>query len=210
MTDLFEGLKLPTGPRRPSEPIVREALVEDGCRFWLKRAWGAGPMVLWAMCNPSDADGLRDDPTMLRVMEFSMAWGFGSCAVINVVPLISSTPKVALDWAAQIEKTEPSFEVEVWDQWNSNIYHCTKLLWQAQAHVAAWGNILPERAVATWWDGIVWSPEGPDHDDTDIAPFPGWLCLGKTKSGAPKHPLARGKHRVPADFKPVPFKTPVT
>lgn len=28
-------------------------------------------------------------------------------------------------------------------------------------------------------------------------------CLGTTGSGAPKHPLARGKHRIPADFAPV-------
>jgi hypothetical protein len=33
-------------------------------------------------------------------------------------------------------------------------------------------------------------------------------CLGLTNSGAPKHPLARGKHRIPDDFEPIPFGDP--
>lgn len=42
--------------RRVTEPIVRSALLSDCCRWWLKRAWSAGPMICWIMCNPSEAD----------------------------------------------------------------------------------------------------------------------------------------------------------
>lgn len=84
---LFDDIPLSRPTQFPSEPIVRDALIKDGCRFWLKRAWGAGPLITWIMCNPSDADATRDDPTMRRVIEFSLAWGYGSCVVINIIPL---------------------------------------------------------------------------------------------------------------------------
>lgn len=32
-------------------------------------------------------------------------------------------------------------------------------------------------------------------------------CLGTTADGSPKHPLARGKHRIPADQQPMPWST---
>lgn len=32
------------------------------------------------------------------------------------------------------------------------------------------------------------------------------LCLGTTADGSPKHPLARGRHRIPRDFAPVPWR----
>ena len=52
----------------------------------------------------------------------------------------------------------------------------------------------------------------PEEAFDDRLAVTGTSGSGKTYSvlGALKGRLARGRHRVPADFKPVPFKTPAT
>ena len=209
---LFDDQIAPIPPaRRPSEPIVREALIEDGCRFWLKRAWGAGPMICWIMFGPSDADATRDDPTMLRVMEFSLRWGFGSCIVVNPIPLISSTPAAQLEWAKKTEwdwsKGMPAHP-EVWEQYTDNIEHCAEAMQKAEKHVAAWGNNMDPAYLRDWMQCVAEATDagkGGGMDEGDPPPIE-FICLGTTKSGAPKHPLARGKSRVPPDFTPIPWK----
>lgn len=200
MTDLFGNLAPIPKPRRPTEPIARTALLADGCRYWLKRAWGSGPCILWAMCNPSNADGKQDDPTMWRVMEFSMRWGYGSCIVVNVVPRVSADPAMALAWLRLKNTSDPEIFGHFRDQYIRNIYICNEQMYATQAHVAAWGNSLPEDSWREWLQDLAeqsfeaWEDEGPPIK---------WLCLGTTASGAPKHPLARGVNRIPDDFKPV-------
>lgn len=208
MTQLsFLSEAAPVLRKRPQEPIVRSALLTDGCRWWLKRAWGAGPMICWIMCNPSDADAGRDDPTMLRVMDFSAAWGYGSCSVVNVLPCISSTPDVALEWMRRAEQwiidgngDDPSSE---WDLHRQNIVHVTQQIDAAKAHVAAWGNNIPQDLARRFLQDIAEMSDDADHEE--MAPVE-WLCLGTNSNGSPRHPLSRGKNRVPDDFKPVRWK----
>lgn len=210
--------------RRPQEPIVRTALVEPPYRFWLKRAWGAGPMVAWAMLNPSVADSAKDDPTMLRVMEFSLRWGFGSCVVVNIYPFITPDPKEMRKWCAGFLRDgnlQPIDPVPERDAWDENIAHCARELTAATRRVAAWGNNADGQDVSWWLEsihleralesqGFAVPPEiSGETRVMDIGdPIRDWLCLGTTTSGAPKHPLARGQHRVPPDFKPVPWTMP--
>jgi hypothetical protein len=202
MTQLQLFSVLQTQRLRLQEPIARQAMVADGCRYWLKRAWGGGPMVCWAMCNPSNADATKDDPTMLRVMEFSASWGFGSCVVINPIPFISSTPAAALQWVKRarqgcsIDDRTPEFE-----QWRSNISTGAVMIRAAEKHVAAWGNNLPDDLVRAWLQEVAEASADRFDDPEDLKPIE-WHCIGTTKSGAPKHPLARGKHRVPAGTRP--------
>jgi hypothetical protein len=57
------------------------------------------------------------------------------------------------------------------------------------------------------WGAIAWDQDWIEHVVEEIqtgeAPWPDLWCWGKTGSGAPKHPLARGLHRIPADQKPI-------
>lgn len=193
---------LPPALARVRDPM-REAAVSDGCRWWLKRAWGAGPCILWAMANPSDADANRDDPTMQRVMDFSLRWGFGSCIVVNLVPRISPDPAMALAWWRLSQKGGE--EQHGWrEQWLKNLHHCIDLIGKADAHVAAWGNCLPEEVSENWRQALA---ELTDCciDEDEQKPVE-WLCLGTNSNGSPRHPLSRGKNRVPDDFQPIKWK----
>jgi hypothetical protein len=153
------------------------------------------------MCNPSDADARRDDPTMLRVMEFSLRWGFGSCVVINAVPRISPDPAMAMAWIRLVDRGgEENRQFQ--DQYRENIEHCSALMLKAQMAVAAWGNMLPHDYVREWYQSIAERSVDDLEWQEREEPFQ-WHCLGTTASGSPKHPLARGHHRVPDDFKPM-------
>lgn len=194
---------------------MRSALVADGCRYWLKRAWGSGGHICWIMCNPSLADDGKDDPTMLRVMDFSARWGYGSCVVINPIPFISSTPAEALAWwkrvgqawLIEMESGRGISEARHTEskQWNANMGHAVRCIGEAQAHVVAWGNNLPRELWNVWLQEVAeQTDDGCGGGMPDGAPPPvEWICLGTTQSGAPKHPLARGLHRVPPEFKPI-------
>ena len=56
--------------------------------------------------------------------------------------------------------------------------------------------------------GAAW---GDLASDADIAPMVeqigtlNLICLGTNASGSPKHPMARGKARIPDDQEPLPF-----
>lgn len=58
----------PSPGRRPTGTIVRSAEIDGNYRWTARRAWGAGPCIHWNLLNPSEADALRDDPTMWRMI----------------------------------------------------------------------------------------------------------------------------------------------
>lgn len=53
------------------------------------------------------------------------------------------------------------------------------------------------------WGNIAWDDDWIEHVvegiQTGVAPYPDLWCWGTTKTGAPKHPMARGKHRMAKD-----------
>ena len=110
-------------------------------------------------------------------------------------PLITADPAECRRWAAW-DKNGPDYYAR--DRLQENLGHLGKLLAKASMVVACWGDIARNH------DHIEWVLE-------EIAcARPGQIpiyCLGTTKSGAPKHPMARGKHRVPDDQRPVLWKT---
>lgn len=76
-----------------------------------------------------------------------------------------------------------------------------------------WGGGLQACAahqVFVCWGAIAWDDLWIDHVVEEIqsgeGPYPALWCWGMTSSGAPKHPMARGKHRIPADQKEILWK----
>lgn len=178
---------LATSIRKPAEPIARGATIEGQYRFDLTRAWGSGPAVCWVMLNPSTATAEKDDPTIWNIMCRSLRWGFGSLVVVNIYPFRSSSPKVLKRWLAGGRSGRMSDNASrAW--WH--IGHCEMV-------IAAWGAHADIEDVDYLLSYPTFHPEiGPDKP---------LHCLGLTKSGAPLHPLARGKHFVPMDRHPIPF-----
>lgn len=181
--------------RRPAEPIIRRALIEGNYRRWLYRGWGSGPSIFWGGANPSDANGERDDPTLWRIMGFSYRWGFGSLYLGNETPFISASPSAARQWRSswRVDVADPDWSAR--DAWIRNCYDVAELCGKCDMHMAAWGNIPDPDDLALW----------REHVEQEAGKPIAWHCLGTTASGAPKHPLARGLHRVPDDARPTPW-----
>jgi hypothetical protein len=162
--------------------VERSAIVSEDrrYRYSLKRWWAPGPSVCWVMLNPSTADDLKDDPTMLRVMKFSQRWGYGSCLVVNLFAFRSPNP-----WALLAEDDPCGPD---------NLTHVGLACHEAAMVVAAWGAGVP---AGKWHPDIGVCAGATDHT--------GLVCLGTTANGSPLHPLARGRSRVPDDREPIEF-----
>lgn len=178
---MFEPLA-PGVPMRPSEPIIRQAFLEPPYRWWLRRAWGSGPAILWCGLNPSLANGERDDPTMWEEMGFSFRWGYGSLIKVNLYPFISPKPSIMREWRKSWEKGNAARGA-----FDLNIVRVCEAIAETDTQVAAWGNGADDHDLREFLGAI----------DNNLKARPDWKCLRRTSSGAPTHTLARGIHRVP-------------
>jgi hypothetical protein len=85
----------PEPPMGPWASMRRLAVLsEDGLyRYTLARTWtDALPALGWVMLNPSKADAEVDDPTMVRVVNFTHAWGYGAAVVCNLFAWRATKP----------------------------------------------------------------------------------------------------------------------
>ena len=135
-------------------------------------------------CNPSSADALQDDPTSRWWNKWFRQAGFGGYDALNLYPFCTSSPKACrqitenltnLDRAALFEHNLPLLVATA--QTVDQIFVC--------------------------WGGIAWDQVWIDRVYAEILRSIGgrdslW-CWGITKAGAPKHPLARGQHRILSD-----------
>lgn len=211
MTEDQIDLLLPTPAktrRMPIEPIVRQAELADGlgfaCRWTMRRAWGAGPCILWCGRNPSRANDVDDDPTTSREIGFSYRWGFGSMVKVNMRPFVSPTPEVADRlYRRALEDLD---ECQVWPFPRSaraalehNYEVVRDQLRGVERAVAAWGNVAAAE-VEAFLDNATVSFDTSKHDGFGIVRIPvDWHCLGRNADGSPKHTLARGRARIPDD-----------
>lgn len=144
--------------------IVKSAHLSD-CgtyRYTLYRAWAddKAPLV-WLMLNPSTADATVDDPTVRRILGFTLREGiYGGIVVANLYALRSAYPT---DLAKHRDPIGPLNDQYLADLGGSG--------WDI---VAAWGAHAALRSAQVLM--------GPLRDRS-------LLCLGKTKGGYPKHPL---------------------
>lgn len=169
----------------PAEPsaVVRSDAVLSDCgtyRYALMRRWAEGHPLRFVMLNPSTADATVDDPTIRRCIRFAQRDGYAALIVLNLYAFRSPHPKALLTCA---DPVGPKNDRILWNH----------LLSAVEGHnpvVAAWGNNAKSERVQRVL------AMNPDVD---------WRCLGTTLGGHPKHPLARGKHRIPDDQPLLPF-----
>jgi hypothetical protein len=166
-----------------SDLFMRRSAVISDCglfRSELRRDWDDGlPLLPVCMLNPSTADHEREDPTLLALIWFAKLWGYGGLLIVNLYDFRASKPEEM--FAAPVKL---SLEGE---------RRAMQALFYARDNggrmLAAWGNAGADRA--TFY---------ADHARCNGVEL---ICLGTTQSGAPKHPMARGQHRIPRDQQPI-------
>ena len=167
-------------------------------RWSLERRWSMRERLLVGMQNPSTGGAQTNDPTISRLMRWAHGWGYGGIYVLNLLPIRTPSPEIALAWYRRHGKLEhdvlDSPEVE------RNHAQLYDLAWPIRSTeeindaLVAWGNVPAD------YNNLV---QGTVDALNDMAI--NIYCLGTTAAGHPIHPMARGKHRVPDNATLKPF-----
>lgn len=121
---------------------------------------------LFIMCNPSTADSLDDDPTIVRCLGFAESWGFTRMEVVNLFSI--RTPNVK-DVQKALKAGEPI---------------CGPTHWQNFDKAVASANI-----VVCAWGAKTWAKEAIEEVEGRLAKVVDTVAIRITKSGYPEHPL---------------------
>ncbi len=136
--------------------------------------------VVFVLLNPSTADAFKPDPTSGECEKRARAFGADILEIVNLFAFRSAYP-TDLPKRAIGQRGDDATNAE------QILAACTG----AAIVIAGWGN----HGALDYRDRIVRSllrERGVELHH-----------LGLTQGGYPKHPLARGKHRIPADLAPV-------
>jgi hypothetical protein len=173
-------------PPAAEPPMMMSAVIVDVWRYELKRIWDDSlPLLVVCMLNPSTADHEENDPTILTLIHFAKLWGYGGIWVVNLCAFRASSPAVMMREGAMAIGP-------------ANHAYLSDAVIYARRHgksiLAAWGN-----------NG---GHLGLDENFISLCKFAkvDLICIGTTNSGQPKHPMARGKHRIPRDQQPIVWK----
>ncbi|MEM6493320.1 MAG: DUF1643 domain-containing protein [Pseudomonadota bacterium] len=175
------------------EPSLKRSAVFSGdMRLELNREWAPGPKACVIGHNPSDAGADREDSTSLWWNRWFMHHGFGSYTAVNAYPWISSKPVDVYERLRQIEQGVDWGARD--DLYITNYNTVARVAKAADQVFVCWGSIARDDA---WISQLIEGIQGEDP------PWPNLWCWGFTKSGAPTHPMARGKHRIDPLQKPL-------
>lgn len=140
-------------------------LSDDGLyRYLLRRTWAfKHPRALFIMLNPSTADAYKDDPTIRSCVRLTNALGYGSLEVVNLFAWRATNPADLPSPSRALGSNNPR-TIE------AAVQRCDVTICAWGAHPYADKN-------------------APGVLDIVSLHRPAAYCFGKTKSGAPKHPL---------------------
>lgn len=141
-------------------------------RYQLWRIWDESkPLVAFIGLNPSDANAIKDDPTLKRCMRFAESWGYGGVYMINLFAYKDRKPSALYDETLDIVGEE-------------NNQHIQKVLNLVEKVICAWGN-----------HGVL---RNRHKEVLNIIPKPHYLKLNM--SGQPAHPLYLPQHLCPTAY----------
>jgi hypothetical protein len=133
-------------------------------RYLLRRVWDyKKPRALLVMLNPSTADARQDDATIRSCVRLLSGHGYGSMEVVNVFGYRATHP------SGLLKANDPCGPE------NENIVRAA--IQRCDIVIVAWGAWPPAQAESAYIRNAI------------RANRPAMFCFGKTKSGAPKHPL---------------------
>jgi hypothetical protein len=178
---------------RDGKGMTRSAVLGGGSglvncyRYELRRVWdGRLPLLVVCMLNPSTADADRDDPTIRTLIHFAKLWGYGGILVVNLCAWRASLP-------AELATCDNPVGPENWRYIERAIATADE---NGGRLLVAWGNGDFEGRAETFCLRAL---------NASVT----LICLGTTEGWRPKHPMARGRHRIPRDQKPVIYREPL-
>ncbi|MDO8534117.1 MAG: DUF1643 domain-containing protein [Xanthobacteraceae bacterium] len=157
--------------------LERDAVVSS-CgryRYLLRRVWDfKRPRALFVMLNPSTADARVDDATIRSCARLCRVWGYGSFEVVNLYGWRATKPR---ELSGVADPIGPGNDQIV----EAAIRRC-------DSPICAWGA----------------HPMAEPRADVMLRLIgrhrPAAFCLGKTKAGAPRHPLYIKSGTIPERY----------
>lgn len=167
------------------DPTTAKSAIISECgiyRYVLRRKWDDYFYDLpVCMLNPSTADDQKDDPTVRELIHFAKLWGYGGLHIVNLYAFRAASPA---DMMAAEDPIGPLNGHYLRDALDCARMFDTPML-------AAWGDGGSFKARETWLCAKA------AHHGVDL------VCLGITKANHPKHPMSRGRNRIPRDQQPI-------
>lgn len=146
--------------------LERDARLSD-CgryRYLLRRTWDHGlPRALYVMLNPSTADAEIDDQTIRSCIRLVKALGYGSFEVVNLYAFRATDPR-------ELQKSPDPIGPDNDAVIEAATNRCDTI-------ICAWGAHKPA------------TMRGRRVHEILRRQRPAVFCLGRTATGAPKHPL---------------------
>ncbi|AKU43459.1 hypothetical protein CPT_Sansa55 [Caulobacter phage Sansa] len=180
MTAAFEASK---------RDAVRKAVFTNDRkgRLTLSVIWDVNkPILGWAMANPSWAGEDSNDMTFNRVWWFTARSGrWGGFVIVNSVPYVAADAAECREWCKNVGLIKDSSAKEML---KANVDMMIALAPKVDAWVLAYGEVALTFGIHVNW--MLDALRG------GARPF---YVLGVTSGGTPKHPMARGVHRIPDD-----------
>lgn len=163
-------LLVPVGTRVSAE-------LDGPYRYKLSHRWEDGPLVMFAMMNPSDADLIYTDATVAKCTRLAKRWGYGGILVGNACAYRATQQKRLLEVDDPVGPQNCAALIEMSFQASLVIIAHGRLPGKLQCHASTMSNILRESGLE--------------------------LRILKLLSGnIPAHPLGRGKGFIPEDIRP--------
>ena len=142
-------------------------------RYALWRIWDEErPYLLFICLNPSTADEVTDDPTLIRCMNYAWSWGYGGVYMANLFAYRATKPANLLSAQDPIGADN--------NKWLRELSRNAELV------VAAWGNLGTHLGRA----------------QEVVQLLPNLHCLKINKSSEPAHPLYLRADLRPFPYKP--------
>lgn len=133
-------------------------------RYKLWRTWDENlPLMAFLMLNPSKADHVKNDQTIRTCISIARRFGFGSIEVVNLFAFCATYPDQLRAAKNPVGKENDVYIIDA-------LHRSTQML-------LAWGNHGRLKSRSREVLDMVSEAEGE------------LVCLGKTKSGEPRHPL---------------------
>lgn len=187
---------LPSQPPPRGDGITRSAIFHrDGVRLVLSRVWGdpKAPRPLFIGHNPSRAGVDREDQTSWRLIQITRSWDAPGFDIGNIYPWVSPYPDDCRAIAVQADHDHRYHADRM-----KNREAVSTLGGEASMVVACFGDLCG-RNPEDWKFILRLIADARRRRGKDATVY----CLGTTASGNPRHPMARGRSRVPNDQKPV-------